>query len=724
MLKRIKEKGLLAIIMTVALLIALGRFLSMYNLEQTFAMAAITILCAGLWLFPFWPLRLVWGAGVFIGTLHHYFPLDHSLDREWFVAFWQQVKPLLTLVQEEGFGRTPSLLAFTLIFLAACLIAVLGIEYELIGLSYLSLLSYFLLLSIFNRVDAVNESLLLLLCALLANGVRHYRNLGSKSFWFLLLGGGFLGLLLFGTLNLPDAWLRDPLASQSVSLRNRLNEAGLYGFVEKVGIGGNTRTGFGEDDEALGGALIDDATVLFRASQSYPHYWRVDSKDQYTGKGWERQWTVAPFVLEASELTVTHSETENFLLTQQIELEFETNDLYLPLPYGNSDLTITSGFSGFAYYEETQRVNLLLGEKENRKLTMVSKEPHYPASALQQVSVDKKGILMRYLQLPDTLPSRVGQLAEAITREANTLYDQVSAVETYLNSSEDFRYSKVDVVAPELNQDYVDQFLFESKVGYCDNFSSAMVVLLRTLGIPARWAKGFSPGTEIPSFDQQKTYEIKNLNAHSWPEVYFSGFGWVPFEPTPSFINPNRPGENEPDSSTPVVKASTSMTESKETVESTTLETTTNTLNQSPTEDNQEEEVPSKSQNFIWLFLTVLCLAVLFLVYRYGEMVCLLLLTMLFKDPFYYGYPYLLKRLEKKLARGAGETLTHYSQTVVARYPELKDFIELTVFYETYLYGKKYNLPVSHCKKLLQNIACSLPKLKETSLQDTSSMQK
>ena len=114
----------------------------------------------------------------------------------------------------------------------------------------------------------------------------------------------------------------------------------------------------------------------------------------------------------------------------------------------------------------------------------------------------------------------------------------------------------------------------------------------------------------------------------------------------------------------------------------------------------------------------------LFLVYRYGEVVCLLLLTVLFKDPFYYGYSYLLKRLERKLARGAGETLTHYSQTVVARYPELKDFIELTVFYETYLYGEKYNLPVSHCKKLLQNIACSLPKLKEASLQDTSSMQK
>ncbi|MBM9834622.1 transglutaminase domain-containing protein, partial [Enterococcus faecalis] len=80
--------------------------------------------------------------------------------------------------------------------------------------------------------------------------------------------------------------------------------------------------------------------------------------------------------------------------------------------------------------------------------------------------------------------------------------------------------------------DYVDQFLFESQVGYCDNFSTAMVVLLRSLEIPARWAKGFSPGSPATE-NGITTYTVRNLNAHSWVEVYFDGYGWVPFEPTP-----------------------------------------------------------------------------------------------------------------------------------------------------------------------------------------------
>lgn len=713
MLRRIKEKGLLAAIMTLALLIALRQFLSIYNLEQNFAMVAIAILCIGLWLLPFWPLRLVWGVGVFFGTLYHYFPLGQGFDWNWFAAFWRQLKPLLILVQEEGFGRTPSLLAFSLIFLAACLIAILGIEYELIGLSYLTLLGYFLLLSIFNHVEVVNESLILLLCALLAAGVRHYRNVGGKEIGFFLIGGGILGLLFFGVLNSPDAWLRDPLASQSVPLRNRLNEAGLYSFVEKVGVGGNTRTGFGEDDEALGGALVDDAAVVFRATQNYPHYWRVDSKDEYTGKGWERQWTATPSILEVPELTVTHSETENFLLTQQIDLEFETNEMYLPLPYGNTDLTLISGFEGFSYYEEAQRVDLLVNGEEKRQVSMVSNEPNIPVSALQQVGINRQGILMRYLQLPETLPERVSQLAKEITADATTLYERVTAVETYLNSSEEFRYSKVDVVAPLVDQDYVDQFLFESKVGYCDNFSTSMVVLLRTLGIPARWAKGFGPGTEIPSFDQRKTYEVKNLNAHSWPEVYFSGYGWLPFEPTPSFTNPNRPGENEQGQTTPAAETSASVAESSEATQSTTSETAASTTSQTLEEANQEEaSETSTSQKFIWLFLVLLFLVVVFLAHRYGAVAILLLLTVLSKDPLRYGYPYLLKRLEKKVPRSTGETLSKYSREVVARYPELTDFAELTQLYENYLYSQNKDVPLAYCKKLLQQLAKKLPTVK------------
>ena len=85
-----------------------------------------------------------------------------------------------------------------------------------------------------------------------------------------------------------------------------------------------------------------------------------------------------------------------------------------------------------------------------------------------------------------------------------------------------FSYHTQDVAVPEPNQDYVDQFLFETKRGYCDNFSSAMAVLLRSAGIPARWVKGYTSGEYKGAGDHNgHIYEVTNNNAHSWVEVYF-----------------------------------------------------------------------------------------------------------------------------------------------------------------------------------------------------------
>lgn len=73
------------------------------------------------------------------------------------------------------------------------------------------------------------------------------------------------------------------------------------------------------------------------------------------------------------------------------------------------------------------------------------------------------------------------------------MFDKVKAVEDYLGSDA-FTYETENVTIPKNDEDYVDQFLFETKMGYCDNFSSAMVVLLRSAGIPARWVKGYTSG--------------------------------------------------------------------------------------------------------------------------------------------------------------------------------------------------------------------------------------
>jgi transglutaminase-like putative cysteine protease len=153
--------------------------------------------------------------------------------------------------------------------------------------------------------------------------------------------------------------------------------------------------------------------------------------------------------------------------------------------------------------------------------------------------------LERYLQLPDTLPKRVEALAAEVAGGGLTSqYERVKAVEHFLETS--YPYTKTDSELPPSGSDFVDHFLFEQKSGYCVHFSSAMVVMLRSQGIPARWVKGFTPGnvlegsslrqaaSETASADGGMTaYQVRGSDAHAWVEVYFDGAGWVPFDPTP-----------------------------------------------------------------------------------------------------------------------------------------------------------------------------------------------
>ena len=128
-------------------------------------------------------------------------------------------------------------------------------------------------------------------------------------------------------------------------------------------------------------------------------------------------------------------------------------------------------------------------------------------------------------------------MAEAITETHDSVYDKTKAIERYFARS-GFVYDQKNVAIPGETDDYVDQFLFDTKRGYCDNFSTSMVVMLRTIGIPARWVKGFAPGEISKRAEGNRIYEITNNEAHSWVEAYMPGIGWMPFEPTIGFGGP------------------------------------------------------------------------------------------------------------------------------------------------------------------------------------------
>ena len=140
-----------------------------------------------------------------------------------------------------------------------------------------------------------------------------------------------------------------------------------------------------------------------------------------------------------------------------------------------------------------------------------------------------------YLALPASLPDRVRELSRVVTQGARTPLDKAMSIQDFLRSDR-FTYS-VDVEKPPRDADGVDYFLFETMTGYCDYFASAMVVMLRAVGVPARLAAGYGPGEET---DATGLREVRSTDAHSWPQVYFPGHGWIDFEPTPIWPVPDR----------------------------------------------------------------------------------------------------------------------------------------------------------------------------------------
>ncbi len=135
------------------------------------------------------------------------------------------------------------------------------------------------------------------------------------------------------------------------------------------------------------------------------------------------------------------------------------------------------------------------------------------------------GVQERYLQLPGIISTRTITLAHQLTAAAPTPYDKAVAIEHYLRT---YTYT-LDLPAPPAGREVVDYFLFDLRRGYCDYYATAMVVLARAAGLPARMVVGYAGG----SFDaEQDQAIITEANAHSWVEVFFPGFGWIEFEPT------------------------------------------------------------------------------------------------------------------------------------------------------------------------------------------------
>lgn len=294
---------------------------------------------------------------------------------------------------------------------------------------------------------------------------------------------------------------------------------------------------FGPVLAILPNASISDEPV-FRGDIPTPTYWKARAYTTYTSGGWTTDATVSEtaftFFISPEALALEDEPEEAQAiggLSFRVQLESSPRYLYIPQT-GLDSMPIRLEVETHAGSPVEKNVITVRPEKrlnEGDVYFGTMRLPVFTEADIRSADTDYPDwVNEHYLELPDSLPDRVHRLTQEVTQGAVTPYDKALAIERYLR---DLAYA-TDLAPPRFDDDRVDHFLFESKAGHSDHFASAMTVMLRSAGIPARLVSGFNTGV----VDQEtRTFTVREKDKHSWVETYFPGPGWIPFEPSPIF---------------------------------------------------------------------------------------------------------------------------------------------------------------------------------------------
>jgi protein-glutamine gamma-glutamyltransferase len=322
-----------------------------------------------------------------------------------------------------------------------------------------------------------------------------------------------------------------------------------------------------------------DGTTLLFVKSDRPHYWKAESLDLFDGFRWARSpgqdnvsvgaelplqrpdgngrwdyYEVNPSWNMRARFTVRSLSTDLIVgagvtyMVDGVERRSSSGDgtmiareplrkgdsyeigAYAPDPSAAQMRGAPEGFPGsLARYTQISLPapgeSALDDDPQDDPSTLSSKLANRPLASmsLRDSGYDDSGLAGR--QLRASPYGEVYDLARRLTDGQRSSYDAVKSVENYLQRN--YTYSE----RPPSQQYPLAAFLFEDRIGYCQQFSGAMTLMLRMAGIPARVASGFSPGSYNKDSGE---YRVRDLDAHSWVEVYFTGIGWVPFDPTPS----------------------------------------------------------------------------------------------------------------------------------------------------------------------------------------------
>jgi transglutaminase-like putative cysteine protease len=274
-------------------------------------------------------------------------------------------------------------------------------------------------------------------------------------------------------------------------------------------------------------------TVVMKVRSSNPDYWRAGAFDKFLGNGWENSDKVREDISSSGlPLTVTYPGevprygtrelVQTFFIEKQLPntlfAAYIPRDVYFPTAVLKVDsmmsvLTPVTLDPGLIY-------------------TVVSEVSDITPDMLRMASAHvPKGLAERYCQLPPMSPA-VKELADRVASGSPTEFDRTQAICDYLRKT--YPYD-LKVIPQRNDENTAEFFLFRAKRGYCEHFATAMAVMCRTQGIPARVAVGYDTGkyNSLTGY-----YEVSSRDAHAWVEVYFPAFGWISFDPTPGWSDP------------------------------------------------------------------------------------------------------------------------------------------------------------------------------------------
>lgn len=279
--------------------------------------------------------------------------------------------------------------------------------------------------------------------------------------------------------------------------------------------------------------------ITYATSTSAPTYLRSVTVDHFDGETWAPDDRSATRRAGADRIETGYAvQGEVVNAVTSINTGLFTSP-YLPAPFAPVSV---NGLNG-RWTWDPATLSIMSTETTTlaQRYVVFSATPKVTAQSLSQATAPPRSISDDFLRIPGNLPGIVRETADAVTASAGSNYAKALAIQKYLRSNE-FTYS---LQAPVQNGydgnglSVLADFL-AVKSGYCVHFSSAMAVMARVEGIPSRIAVGYAPGRltgETVALVGQGSfpeYEVDARDAHAWPELYFEGLGWVPFEPTPS----------------------------------------------------------------------------------------------------------------------------------------------------------------------------------------------